>query len=66
LPSKAILGTVLDGAMLAAVPLGIQHFTGLSLPSLLVIQADVGWFVIAGLAVSAVKLVVRGHALLTT
>jgi len=64
-PPKAIFGTVLDGAMLAAVPLGIQHFAGLSIASLLVIQADVGWFVIAGLAVSAVKFVVRGYALAT-
>jgi CubicO group peptidase (beta-lactamase class C family) len=64
-PRRAILALLLDGAVLAAVPLAIQHFAGLSLPALLVIQADVGWFVIAGLAVSAIKLVVRGHALAT-
>ena len=64
-PSKAVLATILDGAMLLAIPLGIQHFAGLSIASLLVVQADVGWFVVAGLAVSAIKLVVRTHALAT-
>jgi CubicO group peptidase (beta-lactamase class C family) len=65
-PAKAILGTLVEAMMLVAVPLGIQHFAGLSLASLLVIQADVGWFVILGLAVSAIKVVVRLHALATT
>ncbi len=64
-PSKAVGATVLDGAMLLAVPLGIQYFAGMSIASLLVIQADVGWFVVVGLAVSAIKRVVRTHALAT-
>lgn len=53
-PRKQVVSAVWDLAMVAAVPLGIAAFAGVTLPSLLVVQRDVGLLVIAGMGVSAI------------
>jgi len=56
-PATTLASISINLLIVIAVPLALFHFTGLTIPALLVVQADAGWLLVAGLAVAVVRLV---------
>lgn len=62
-PVWAVASTAVDLVFVVAAPLALHHFTGLTVPALLIVQADAGWILVLGLLAAGVRLVVRGGGL---
>ncbi|MDX2207119.1 MAG: serine hydrolase domain-containing protein [Gemmatimonadales bacterium] len=58
-PATTLASISINLLIVIAVPLALFHFTGLTIPALLVVQADAGWLLVTGLAVAVVRLVWR-------